>query len=136
MTILRDVLGVSHAGYYAWRSGPESRRSAANRDLLNDIHRVHRDNLERLCSPRIHFELQAQGRGASRGRIERFMRHHGIRAIMARPRRRGPPTAVTISRSHPNLPGRNFVAAASNRIWLGKNLKCRTSWKNFARVSN
>jgi putative transposase len=80
MTILRDVLGVSHAGYYAWRSGPESRRSAANRDLLNDIHRVHRDNLERLCSPRIHFELQAQGRGASRGRIERFMRHHGIRS--------------------------------------------------------
>jgi pimeloyl-ACP methyl ester carboxylesterase len=37
--------------------------------------------------PKKFAELQAQGRGVSRGRIERLMRHHGIRAIMARPRR-------------------------------------------------
>jgi putative transposase len=37
------VLGVSPAGYYAWRSRPESERSAANRDLVEDIRRVHRD---------------------------------------------------------------------------------------------
>ena len=30
VTILCDVLGVSPAGYYAWRSRPESRRSVAN----------------------------------------------------------------------------------------------------------
>jgi putative transposase len=30
--LLCDVLGVSPAGYYAWRLRPESRRSAANRD--------------------------------------------------------------------------------------------------------
>jgi hypothetical protein len=35
--ILCDVLDVSPAGYYAWRSRPESRRSAANRDLVDDI---------------------------------------------------------------------------------------------------
>ena len=84
--ILCDVLGVSPAGYYAWRSRPESRRSAANRDLVDDIKRVHRDTSGRYGSPRIHAELRAQGRGASRGRIERLMRRHGIRAIMARPR--------------------------------------------------
>ena len=28
VTVLCDVLGVSTAGYYAWRSRPESRRSA------------------------------------------------------------------------------------------------------------
>ena len=33
VTILCDVLAVSPAGYYAWRSRPESRRSCANRDL-------------------------------------------------------------------------------------------------------
>jgi transposase InsO family protein len=58
--------------------------SAVNRVLVNDIKRVHRDTKGRYGSPRIHVELRAQGRGASRGRIERLMRRHGIRAIMAR----------------------------------------------------
>jgi putative transposase len=116
--ILCEVLGVSPAGYYAWRSRPESRRSAANRDLLDDIKRVHRDTGGRYGSPRIHVELKAQGRGVSRGRIERLMSRHGIRAIMARLRR-----ARTTDSCHelpiaPNLVKRNFTAAAPNRIWL------------------
>src|SRR3984893_10892915 len=89
VTILCDVLGVSPAGYYAWRARPGSRRSVANRGLVDDIKRVHRDACGRYGSPRIHAELRAQGRGVSRGRIERLMRRHGIRAIMARPRRGG-----------------------------------------------
>ena len=32
--IMCGALEVSPAGYYAWRSRPECRRSAANRDLL------------------------------------------------------------------------------------------------------
>jgi transposase InsO family protein len=118
VTIMCDVLGVSPAGYYAWRARPESQRSAANRDLVDDIKRVHRDTSGRYGSPRIHAELRAQGRGASRGRIERLMRHHGIRAIMARRRR----VRTTDSRHDfpiaPNLIERNFAAAAPNRIWL------------------
>src|SRR5712671_5600814 len=69
VTILCNTLGVSPAGYYAWRSRPESRRSAANRDLADDIKRVHRDTNGRYGSPRIHAELKAQGRGVSRGRM-------------------------------------------------------------------
>jgi putative transposase len=46
------------------------------------------------------------------------MRHHGIRAIMARPRR----VRTTDSRHDlpiaPNLLERNFTATAPNRIWL------------------
>ena len=118
VTLLCDVLGVSPAGYYAWRSRPESRRSAANRDLVDDIRRVHRDTRGRYGSPRIHVELKAQGRGASRGRIERLMRRHGIRAIMPRPRR----VRTTDSRHGlpiaPNLLDRNFIATAANQIWL------------------
>ena len=118
VTILCNTLGVSPAGYYAWRSRPESRRSCANRDLVDDIKRVHRDTNGRYGSPRIHAELKAQGRGVSRGRIERLMHHHGIRAIMARPRR----VRTTDSRHDlpiaPNLLDRNFIASAPNRIWL------------------
>ena len=116
--IMCDVLGVSPAGYYAWRSRPESRRSAANRDLLGEIEQVHRDTRGRYGSPRVHAALRAQGREVSRGRIERLMRRHGIRAIMARPRR----VRTTDSRHNlpiaPNLLDRNFVASASNQIWL------------------
>ena len=116
--ILCDVLEVSPAGYYAWRSRPESRRSTANRQLVNDIKRVYRDAYGRYGSPRIHIELKAQGRGVSRGRIERLMRHHGIRAIMARPRW----VRTTDSRHDlpiaPNLLDRNFVAPAPNCVWL------------------
>jgi transposase InsO family protein len=116
--IMCGALGVSPAGYYAWRSRPQSRRSTVNRELVDDIRQVHRNNHGRYGSPRIHIELQVQGRGVSRGRIERLMRHHGIRAIMARPRR----VRTTDSRHDlpiaPNLLERNFTAAAPNRIWL------------------
>ena len=118
VTIMCDVLGVSPAGYYAWRVRPESPRAAANRELIDDIKRVHHDTNGRYGSPRVHAELRAQGRGASRGRIERLMRRHGIRAIMARPRR----VRTTDSRHDlpiaPNLLDRNFTASAPNRIWL------------------
>ena len=35
--IMCGVLGVSPAGYYAWRARPESPRAAANRELVDDI---------------------------------------------------------------------------------------------------
>ena len=118
MRVLCRVLEVSPAGYYAWRSRPESPRSVANRELVEGIRRAHRDSHGRYGSPRIHAELKAQGHSASRGRIERQMRCHGIRAIVATPRR-----CRTTDSGHdfpiaPNLLGRNFSAAARNQIWL------------------
>jgi putative transposase len=65
VTVLCDVLGVSPAGCYAWRSRPESRRSAANRDLVADIKRVHRDTCGRYGSPRIHVEPWGEAAAAS-----------------------------------------------------------------------
>ena len=116
--IMCRMLKVSPAGYYAWRSRPESRRAVANRELLEHIKRVHRDSHGRYGSPRVHAELRARGHHASRGRIERQMRCHGVRAIMAGPRR-----CRTTDSGHgfpiaPNLIGRNFSAVMRNQIWL------------------
>jgi putative transposase len=116
--IMCRVLGVSAAGYYAWRSRPDSPRAVANRELLEDIKQVHRDSHGRYGSPRIHAELKAQGHGAGRGRIERQMRHHGVRAISVGPRR-----CRTTDSGHgfpiaPNLLGRNFSTAVRNQVWL------------------
>jgi putative transposase len=116
--LMCSVLEVSPAGYYAWRSRPQSARSVANCELLSAIKQLHQDNHGRYGSPRIHVALQNQGRGVSRGRIERLMRRHGMRAIMAPARR----VRTTDSRHDlpiaPNLLDRNFTAAAPNRVWL------------------
>lgn len=109
---------ISAAGYYVWRKRLASMRTTNNTALLASIRQVHQDSGGRYGSPRIHAAMQAQVRGIRRGRIERLMHRHGIRAIMAPPRR----VRTTDSRHGlpiaPNLIERHFTAAAPNRIWL------------------
>jgi hypothetical protein len=78
------VLQVSPSGYDAWRSRPESRRALANRGLLQEVHRLHGQHQGRYGSPRMHAALRAEGYRGSRGRVERLMRRHGIRALARR----------------------------------------------------
>jgi putative transposase len=112
------VLRVSASGYYAWRSRPESHRAIANRRLLQEVHRLHAQHQGRYGSPRMHAALRAQGHRISRGRVERLMRQHGIRALA---RRRFRPTTTD---SHhqlpiaPNLLQQKFTASVPNRVWL------------------
>jgi putative transposase len=54
------VLGVSTSGYYGWRSRPESTRSATNRQLLEDVRRIHAGHHGRYGSPRVHAALRAE----------------------------------------------------------------------------
>ena len=112
------VLEVSTSGYYAWRSRPESARSAANRKLLGDVRRLHGEHHGRYGSPRMHAALRAEGGTASRGRVERLMRCHGIRALAGRSFK----PCTTDSRHHlpiaPNPLKQEFAAAAPNRVWL------------------
>jgi putative transposase len=116
--VLCDVMGVSAAGYYAWRGRPESPRKAANRILLCEIRRLHLAHRGRYGAPRIHAALRGLGQKASRGRVERLMRHHGIRAIMARRFR----PCTTDSRHDwpiaPNRLGQKFAAERPNQVWL------------------
>ncbi|WP_271598523.1 hypothetical protein [Bradyrhizobium sp. CCBAU 45384] len=71
VTIMCDVLGVSPAGYYAWRSRLESQRSAANRELVDDIRRVHRDTNGRYGSPRGDAVRRFSGLDEPQGRLLR-----------------------------------------------------------------
>ena len=116
--VLCDVMGVSPAGYYAWRGRPESPREAANRALLTEIRRLHLAHRGRYGAPRIHAALRGLGHAASRGRIERLMRRQGIRAVT--PQRFRPCT--TDSRHNwpiaPNRLGQKFAAERPNQVWL------------------
>jgi putative transposase len=116
--ILCDVMGVSPAGYYAWRGRPESLRKTANRALLGEIRRLHVAHRGRYGAPRIHAALRGLGYRASRGRVERLMRRHGIMAITARRFR----VCATDSRHNlpvaPNRLAQNFAAERPNQVWL------------------
>ncbi len=112
------VLGVPPSGYDTWRGQPESMRASANRALLADIRRLHERHRGRYGSPRLHAALRAVGSTASRGRIERLMRRHGIRGVAARRFR-----PVTTDSRHglpvaPDLLGQDFQAPAPNQVWL------------------
>ena len=61
LRVMCDVMGVSAAGYYAWRGRPESPRKAANRALLTEIRRVHLAHRGRYGVPRIHAALRSLG---------------------------------------------------------------------------
>jgi hypothetical protein len=105
-TILSNVLGVSPAGYRAWRARPESQRAAANPELVDNIKRVHCDTCGRCGSPRIHAELRGSGaRGEPRSRRATdvpscYQGHHG------------PATAGTHRRQPSRLPDRSEPARA------------------------
>jgi putative transposase len=116
--VLCDVIGVSPAGYYAWRGRPECPRKAANRALLDEIQRLHAAHRGRYGAPRIHAALRARGYAASRGRVERLMRHQGVRATMPRRFR----LCTTDSRHDlpvaPNRLDQKFAAERPNQVWL------------------
>ena len=71
------ALAVSSAGYYAWRTRPESVREAVNRTLVAKIRVIHRES---YGSPSIWEALIEQGHGVGEHRIARLMRQEGIRA--------------------------------------------------------
>ena len=112
------VLEVSPSGYYAWRSRPESPRALANRQIVNEIRRIEVRHQGRYGSPRMHAALRAEGHRCSRGRVERLMRRHRIRALAGRRYR----PCTTNSRHYlavaPNVLAQRFEAPAPNRIWL------------------
>ena len=117
MRLLCAALEVSASCYYAWRGRPESAR-AVNRDLLADVRRIHEQHRRRYGARRIHAALRAEGRSVRRGRIERVMQRHGIRAAT---HRRFRPVTTDSSHGLPvadNLLGQTFLATRPNEIWL------------------
>jgi putative transposase len=112
------VLRVRRSGFYAWRKRAPSMRARTNVAARVHIRAIYRQHRRRYGSPRVYRELRAQGMVAvGRHRVARLMREEGLRA---RARRR---YSVTTDSSHchrvaPNRVGRNFSAAAPNRVWL------------------
>lgn len=110
------ALAVSAAGYYAWRSRPESARSIQARTLLSAIRVLHQESRETYGSPSIWDALVRQGHRIVAHRVARLMRQNGLRAKTVKKWRsttqsqhRFPVAANTLDRA--------FTVAAPNRVW-------------------
>ncbi|MBL0407688.1 IS3 family transposase, partial [Microvirga aerilata] len=89
-----------------------------NRRLLQEVQSLHARHQGRYGSPRMHAALRAEGHRVSRGRVERLMHRHGIRALG---RRRFRPTTTDSRHSlpvAPNLLQQEFTVSVPNRVWL------------------
>ena len=67
------ALGVSRAGFYAWRRRPESKRVADDRFLAVLVREAHERSRRTYGSPRVHADLAAAGERVSRKRVVRLM---------------------------------------------------------------
>ena len=111
------LLGVTRAGYYAWRQRPASPRLEQDRKLLAIMESIFERSGGTYGSPRLHRALAVQGHRISRRRVERLMRAGGLRARVVRVYRRKAGTHRWFGQ-HPNRVKRT-VATRPDQIWVG-----------------
>ena len=118
VALMARVLGVSKAGYYAWRHRPPSAHGVADDALLKRVRTVHASSRQTYGAPRVHAELRAGGEKHGRKRIARLMREAGL--VGASRRRGGPVTTQRDqnARPAPDLVDRDFSAPGPNQLWI------------------
>jgi putative transposase len=117
VSLLCSVLGVSRAGYYAWKHRPASPRKRRDEVLLGEIRAIHDESKGTYGWPRIHAELRHRGVRVSRKRVSRLMRAAGLSGMV---RRRKGRTTVSVPgiATAPDLVRRDFAPTEPNRLWV------------------
>lgn len=113
-----EALGVSRAGFYAWRTRLSSARARADEALLAKVRASFLASDRTYGARRVWHDLLADGVSCGRHRIERLMRHQALRA---RPRRRRVPPDTGVRSTNavaPNVLDRTFDASSANRTWV------------------
>ena len=111
------ALGVSRAGYYAWRGRGPSARQSRRAGLAEKVRAVHAENRGVYGSPRVYRALLASGERVCENTVAEVMRRAGIRA---RAKRKFVPRTTDSAHGRPvaaNALARDFAAAAPDRKW-------------------
>ncbi len=117
IALMCRALEVSESGYHAWTKREVSKRAQEDQVLAEQREHIFQANRGVYGSPRIHAELQEQGRRCGRKRIARLMQERGISA--QRKRRRVRTTDSNPSNPvAPNLLNREFTASAPHTKWV------------------
>lgn len=110
-----EVLAVSRAGYYAWKTRGQSHRGQVDLALVGRIRDIYAENRKVYGCPRIHKTLTLQGLRLGRKRVARLMRANGI---VAEPYRRMKwKRAFKTAKTADNLVQRRFRVPEPNRVW-------------------
>jgi len=118
LAAMARVLGVSTAGYYAWREHPPSAHAQADTALLTRVRTIHATSRHLYGAPRVHAQLRADGESHGRKRIARLMRAAGLAGACHRGS--GPTTTRRDqdARPAPDLVDRKFTAECPNQLWV------------------
>ena len=115
---LCEALGVSRAGFYAWRTRPPSVRARADEQLLIRVRASFLTSDPTYGARRVWHDMLVEGIACGLHRIERLMRHAVMRA---RPRRRRMPSDTGVRSTNavaPNVLNRMSDASSANRTWV------------------
>jgi putative transposase len=130
VAMLCRVLGVSRAGYYAWRGRAPSARARADGALTRRIRQIHAGSRGPYGSPRVHAELRAAGVCCGRRRVARLMRAAGLVGCHRRRRRPRTTIAAPPAARAPDLVRRAFRPPAPDRLGVADMTYIRT-WEGW-----
>jgi len=110
-------LRIAPSTYYAALARPKSARAVRDEELMVEIQRVYRENYSVYGARKIWWQLNREGIGVGRCRVERLMRRLGLAGAL-----RGKTVCTTVSDKDdvraPGLVKRQFIAGAPNRLWV------------------
>ena len=132
VSLLCGVLGVTRAGYYAWRQRKLCKRSLEDERLSALIARIFEQSEQTYGVPRIHAELvDDHGVRVGRKRVARLMRRLGIEGVSRRGKRRYKTTIpAKEAPSAPDLVRRSFQASGPNRLWVA-DITYVATWEGY-----
>ena len=129
-------LGVSPAGYYAWRGRPPSARAVADAALTDTIRGIHTASRGTYGAPRVHAELAFDhGVRCGRKRVARLMRSAGLEGVHRR-RRQGLTRRDPTAGPSDDLVERDFRPDGPDRLWVADitQQRCWDGWLYVAVV--
>ena len=112
------ILKLSRSSYYEWLNRPESPSKKDDKELLNNIRRIHEESYETYGIRRIKNQLNKDGIKCGNRRVARLMHENGIYSRLKRKYK------ATTNSNHsypiaPNLLNQDFTSKAPNQKWAG-----------------
>jgi hypothetical protein len=113
------MLGVSRAGYYAWRNRGPSAHAVFDAELTEKIREVDEEQKHRCGIELILWELQEDGLRTSQRRVRRLARAAGVECVHPRPYVRTTLPDAQAREGLADLVDRDFRPASADQLWVG-----------------
>jgi putative transposase len=131
VSLLCNVVGVTRAGFYAWRRRPVSARELRDRELCELIRKAFSASRETYGAPRIQAELQdVNGVRVSRKRVARLMHRLGIEGVSRRGKRPLTTKRADAAPAASDLVRRRFQAPGPDRLWVA-DITSVPTWEGY-----